>query len=160
MIGVALWLQGKEQEAADVWQGLVQDHLAGKIAYSDMAGGVESGALLWFAACFEKFRHYLKPAEKLLKKKCKLKRNKYWPGPVAQYLLGNISEEDLKFAACEVDELRERQLCQAYFYIGAKALFNGDEEGFRKAMKDAVAIDNYVENEYYLARCELTRLHD
>lgn len=159
MIGVALWLQGNEEEAVDMWHKLVQDHLAGKIVYSDMAGGVESGALLWFAACFEQFRHYQKVAERLLKKKNKLKRNKYWPGPVAQYLLGNISEEDLKLAANKSNNLKERQLCQAYFYIGAKALLNGDKKSLLKAMADSVATGspNYMENEYYLARYELSR---
>lgn len=157
-VGIALWLKGKEQEAADVWHGLVQDHLAGKIEYSDRAGGVESGNLLWFAACFEKFRHYQKPAEKLLKKKCKLKRIKYWPGPVAQYLLGNISEENLKVAARESGSRAERHLCQASFYIGAKALLNGDKRRFREAMAEVTSGElSFIEKEYYLARHELSR---
>lgn len=158
-IGVVLWLKGNELEATEVWHCLVQDHLAGKIVYTDMAGGVGSGALLWFAACFEQFRYYQKEAEELLKKKSKLKRNKHWPGPVAQYLLGNISEEDLKLTACESNNLKERRLCQAYFYIGAKALLNGDKKSFLKAMADSVAIGppNYIENEYYLARYESAR---
>lgn len=159
LIGVALWLKGSEQEATEIWHDLVQNHLAGKIVYSDMAGGIESGALLWFAACFEKFRQYQKTAEKLLKKKVKLKRNKYWPGPVVQYLLGNISEEDFKLTACKSSNLKERHLCQAYFYIGAKALLNGDNNRYWEAMADSVATGppNYVENEYYLARHELKK---
>ncbi|MHB1044152.1 MAG: hypothetical protein ACYC0Q_15125 [Eubacteriales bacterium] len=158
MIGVTLWLKGKEQEAADVWNRLVQDHLADKIEYSDRAGGVESGNLLWYAASFEKFRNYRKQAEKLLKKKSKHERIKYWPGPVAQYLLGNMSEDDLILTARKSNR-EKRYLCEAYFYIGARALSKGDKKHFRKAMADSVATGppNYVENEFYLARYELAR---
>lgn len=159
-IAMVLWIKGKEQEAAELWYSLVKAIEARKIVFTDRAGGVKSATLLWFAACFEGLRHYQKLAEKLLKKKVKAKRIKHWPGPIAQYLLGNISEEDLKLLAREISSLAERRLCQANFYIGAKALLNGDKELCREAMEHSVTAGplSLIEDEYYLARHELARI--
>lgn len=147
MVGVTLWLKGGEQEAADLWYSVMQDIDARKIAYTDAAGGVTSGALLWYASCFEGLGHYRKPAEKFLKKKANLKRNRIWPGPIAQYLLGNLPEEDLILLARE----SKKQICQAYFYVGAKALQSGDKKWFREAMASTVNSECLIKNEYYLA---------
>lgn len=127
-IGMILWLKGQEKEAAEHWFNLVKEMDAGKIVFSDMAGGVINGALLWFASCFnEELKEYKEKAEKYLKKKAKTSRVKYWPGPIAQYLLGYLSEKDLKGAACEsTGLLQKRYLCQAHFYTGVKAYYDGD----------------------------------
>lgn len=161
LIGMTLWLKGQEKEAAEQWYNLVQEIDAGKIVFSDMAGGVINGTLLWFAACFnDELSEYKEKAEKYLKKKAKLSRAKYWPGPIGPYLLGNLSEEDLKLAAHHDNEiLKNRHLCQAYFYIGVKAFSNGDMESFRKAMAESIerGRHNLIEKEYYLAKHELSR---
>ena len=161
-VGLILWLKGQEKEAAEQWFSLVREMDAGKIAFSDMAGGVINGTLLWFAACFNhELSEYKEKAEKYLKKKIKLSRAKYWPGPIAQYLLGNLSDTELRNAACEATGLlQKRHLCQAYFYIGVKAFHNGDIENCRKLMEESVKAGklSLIEKEYYLAKHELARI--
>ena len=49
-IGTVHWIAGAELKAAETWSQLVEALEAGDIGYTDAAGGVGSGALLWFAA--------------------------------------------------------------------------------------------------------------
>jgi 2,3-bisphosphoglycerate-dependent phosphoglycerate mutase len=49
-IGVVNWLAGRYNTAAGTWFDLVLTTERGKIQYTDGAGGVEPGCLLWFAA--------------------------------------------------------------------------------------------------------------
>ncbi len=160
-IGMVLWLKGQEQEAASIWYNLVQALTKGKIVFSDMAGGVQNGALLWFASCYEGLRNYYEPAKKFLEKKVKSPKIRHWPGPIAQYLLKNLSEEELiQAATCNESKiLEDRQLCQANFYIGAKALANGDKKRFKESMLESVRTGkrSRIELEYYLAKYELER---
>lgn len=161
-IGMVLWLKGQEQEAANIWYNLVQALTKGKIVFSDLAGGVQSGTLLWFASCYEGLRNYYEPAKKFLEKKAKSSKIRDWPGPIAQYLLGISPEEELIHLATSSTKseiLGDRRLCQAYFYIGAKALANGDKKRFKESMLESVRTGkrSRIELEYYLAKYELER---
>jgi tetratricopeptide (TPR) repeat protein len=162
-IGVAHWLGGRRIEAATVWHDLVLATERGKIQYSDAAGGVESAHLLWFAAVRLGRVELLIPARRLLKKKaakptgglCSIES---WPGPIALFLLGRIKEERLRSEISDVPILRERELCQAEFYIGVRALEAGERARARKAFKRAADLDDAIlENEFYLARHEYSK---
>lgn len=173
MIGMVLWLMKKESEAADVWLQLVKDFNAGKISYSDAAGGVETGHLLWFASCHPGLEELRVPANQFLTKRCRSKRASSWPGPIAKFLLGNLSQKALLTAArversddsipeenCRI--LESRQFCQVYFYLGARAIGTNNQRMIRKNMQKAVqhGSKSLIENEYYLAKRELERSGD
>lgn len=169
-IGIALWLMKKDRQAADVWLSLVQDFDAGKIDYSDGAGGVENGHLLWFASCHPVANEHRATALRYLRKRCKSRIVTNWPGPIAKYLVGSISEKALLTAA-EADRddpsipeenyrsIESRQLCQAYFYIGVRAFETGDMRRFKECMRKSVSLgsETLIENEFYLAQREQRR---
>ena len=160
LVGLTLWLKGEKNEAANLWCNLARDLDAKKIVFSDSAG-VLSGTLLWYASFTKEINQFRELAEKYLNNRIKLSSIKHWPGPVAQYLLGRIFEEGLIKAAHSNSEiLTHRQLCQAYFYIGVKALSNSDLENFQKNIAKSVTYGetSLLEIEYYLAKNEMDRL--
>jgi tetratricopeptide (TPR) repeat protein len=162
-IGVVNWLARRENTAAGTWHDLVLATERGRIQYADAAGGVEPGCLLWFAAVSLGRSDLLNPARSLLEKKAKEPRGEYartenWPGPVAMFLLGMLNEAQLRENITDVTDVpivHERELCQAEFYIGVKALEGGDVLAARKAFRKAAALrDASIENEYDLAQRE------
>jgi lipoprotein NlpI len=151
--GVALWLGGFAQDAITAWSAGVEAALAGEIRYADAAGGVTIGNLLMFAGVRCDNSDAKKLATRLLRKRLRAKQSAAWPGPVSRYLLGDSSEADLLSRVSRVPILRERELCQALFYTGVRALSVGDAPEFARAMNEAVQFGRVVklEAEYYLA---------
>lgn len=148
--GVALWLAGREAEAAKVWHDLVLEIEHGEIDYSDEAGGVGNACLLWFAAVRLQQPTLLTPARRLIKKLCN--KNENWLGSIGQFLLGRIDEEQLRDAVSDIPVLFGREMCQAEFYIGIRALEAGRRADYRKAVRAAAKVDTTkIEPEYYLA---------
>jgi tetratricopeptide (TPR) repeat protein len=158
-VGVVHWLAGRESEAVAVWRDLVLVE-RGKIQYSDGAGGVSSGCLLWFAAVRLKQKPLLSVAQRLLHKKVEAKAGRNWkidnwPGPIALFLLGRIDEAALLDSIAKVPILRDREMCQAQFYIGTRELELGRDVAATQAFEEAAKQDvAKLENEYYLAKHE------
>lgn len=163
MAGVANWLAGRECDAASIWHDLVLAIERGKVAYADGAGGVESACLLWFAAVRLEQDEPLETARRVLEGKVRAKHGRNWtidnwPGPIARFLLGLIDETELRERVVDVPIARERELCQAEFYIGVQALRAKDGAKARRAFRKAAELhDANIENEYYLARRESKR---
>jgi tetratricopeptide (TPR) repeat protein len=159
-VGMAQWLAGRELEAASTWHDLVIAFEQGKIHYTDAGGGVESPSLLWFAAVCSGQPGLLKVARRLLRALASAQNGwiDNWPGPVAKFLLGGIGEERLRSLVTDTPILRDRERCQAEFYIGVRRLQRGDRAGARDAFRAAARLTNAkCENEYYLAVCESKR---
>jgi tetratricopeptide (TPR) repeat protein len=161
--GIVLWINKQEKEAAEIWYQLIKDVQAGKIKYStDLTGGLVNGYLLWFAGCRnESLAEYIEKTKSFLFKKSKKRSIEYWSGPIAQYILGNISESDLLDAAeTESDILTSRQLCQAHFYIAINYYLNGDKENYVRELQACVenGKKTMLEYEIYLAQYELARI--
>ncbi len=82
-----------------------------------------------------------------------------WSKNVGRFLIGEMTEEALLYAAAAGDEktvpLRQ---CEAYFYAGMVRLLKGDSPGARDLFGKCVntGIKSYAE--YDLARAEMTRL--
>jgi lipoprotein NlpI len=158
-VGTVHWLAGRESDAARVWLDLVLAMERGKIQYTDAAGGVESACLLWFAAIRLEEDELLRQARRLLSKKARNKSSASWPGPVAEFLLGRVDDGELRQRVASVPILRERELCQAEFYIGVRALEVGDSAAAKKAFGAAARLHPAkLEHEYYLATHEFNRL--
>lgn len=161
--GVAHWLSGREADAAAIWYDLVIAVERGKVQYTDGAGGVEPACLLWFAAIRLREEKLLESARRLIKKKVSMRNGRNWtisnwPGPIATFLLGRLDEAKLRDRIIEVPIARERQLCQAEFYIGVRALQDGQRPKARRAFRRAADLHAArIENEYYLATFEAHR---
>lgn len=85
----------------------------------------------------------------------------YWPGPVANLFLRQITTDEVLDAARDpfLDEATQvEQSCEAYFYAGQYALLNGDKEAAIRLFRAAVntGVTSFVE--YDAARLALERL--
>lgn len=151
--GVALWMAGRQQEAVETWTLGVESSLAGKVKYTDKAGGVTVGNLLFFAGVRLGNKDAIALATRLLRKRLKGKASSPWPGPVSQFLLGEITADAMVAAVSSVAKLREREMCQAKFYAGVLALSAGQNAAYLEAMREAAKFGSVskLEAEYYLA---------
>jgi tetratricopeptide (TPR) repeat protein len=159
-VGMAQWRAGRESAAASTWHDLVIAFEQGKIHYTDAAGGVESPSLLWFAGVRLGQPRLLRVSRRMLRTLTHARNGRIenWPGPVARFLLGRIGEARLRSLVTDTPILRERELCQAEFYIGVRRLQRGDRDGARDAFRAAARMTNAkLENEYYLAVNESKR---
>jgi len=131
-LGVARWLKRQPIPAIETWKtGL-------KAKYTDAAGGVEIPMLLLFAAVRTLDKALEKEALALLKKAIKSKRSVNWPGPVAQYLLGSISEAELSSLIETQPILHEKQACQAHFYRAVRCFQSGDIAGYKTFLQKCI----------------------
>ena len=149
--GVAYWLLNKYSEAIEMWRD------ARKAKYTDAAGGVEVELLLLFGAIKKNDQKLEKDALAALKKKVKAKQADNWPGPLAKYILGDITASCLYENVDEQPALRAKELCQAYFYV-ALGYLNNDKSKYAECLEKCIAVgpDAYVIQEYYLAKAELS----
>lgn len=155
MAGVALWMAGEHQHAASTWARGTEAMLAGDVSYTDAAGGVSIGNLLWFASVRLHDPAHRSLATKLLRKKLRAKQSQAWPGAISRFLLGAIDESQLRDAVSHVPILRERESCEAEFYIGVSAL-HSDPECYYGSMRVSAALGSVAKlgAEYYLAMYE------
>jgi hypothetical protein len=150
-LGIANWIVANTTKAVEVWQE------SKNCIYKDASGGIETQLLLYFAGI--KIGHEsLKAASvKTIKKLLKSKRAINWPGPLAHYLINDITEIELFAYVSTTPILKERQLCQAHFVTAIKKLEAGDNDGYYKKLKDCISYgpQSYLEQMYYLAKGEL-----
>jgi hypothetical protein len=157
-IGTTHWLGGAEDKAARIWLELVDGLESGEIGYTDPAGGVETGAQLWFAAAWLEDADMLARARRWLARLCRSPRN-VWPAPIGQLLLGRIAATELPSLTSAVPILHERQLCQAYFFEAVAGRMMSDQRATTVALERAAKLSEAkLQPEYYLARHELERL--
>lgn len=155
-VAAVLWLKRAYTVAAALWSHTVGQMLKGRFTHSDMAGGVQCGCLLWFAGAGLSKAELREAAEELLVRKLKKRNNSLWPAPVAAFLCGQITEDELRGTVTSTPILRERQACQAEFYVGAHALSLGNGERALAAFRAASRLTKgSIEIEYFLAGHEI-----
>ena len=159
-VAAVLWLRGEAAEAADIWRYTVRQLAKNRFTHSDFAGGMQCSCLSWFAATSLSNVDVRDEAEHFMDKKLLSRRGESWPGPVAAYLLGRMSAQELCHAAASADGIKERQLCQAEFYIGVHQCAHGRlSEALTSFTSAADRLwPASIEMEYYLARHEANRL--
>ena len=166
-IGAILWLLGRRDEAIRTFRASVNGILDGSIKFADNAGGVSQGLLLWYAGLTALDETAKEDALNYLRKLARKPRIKYWPGPLALFVLGRQSHGDVLWEASggsEIDDailqarsdlLKRRQLTQALFYFAVQRRSDGLEEECREGMRKCASLENPVlEVEWYLARAE------
>lgn len=81
-----------------------------------------------------------------------------WPAEAVTFLLGN-SEEDKLIAAAKQEEKESRlRLCEAYFYLGQKALVDGKFADAKRWFGKSVDTGAVMYREHIFAQQELKRL--
>lgn len=167
-VAVIQWLLGDRAGAVQTLRDAVEGLASGTILFADFAGGVSPGVLLWYAGVSTNDVAVQGFALKYLKSLSKKSRIKYWPGPLALYVLGRMPFEQVVEAATGVRELSDalekangdllarRQLCQALFHDAVKTRAAGDKEGCLRGMRACAELENpIIEQEWYLARWEV-----
>jgi hypothetical protein len=149
--GIANWLVGNKAEAVQQW------HNGKNCKYTDAAGGVELQVILYFASISMADETLKSGVVKTLKKLLKSKRSISWPGPLGQYILGEITEEVLFANTSNIPILKERQLCQANFAVAIKELEKGNTIEYKKKLQESIGYGSpsYLEQVFYLAKGEL-----
>lgn len=152
-LGVALWLSGRHTDASAAWRS------GEKAKYTDAAGGIEIPLLLCFAASRTKNEALAANSTRWLKRVSKQSRAKAWPAPIGQYVLGTLDEPELRHLVSPNPLLRQKQMCQLEFYVGARLLASGDADGFRIRMKESCSQGpvSLQQHEYYLGKGEWDR---
>ncbi|TXK83442.1 hypothetical protein [Paenibacillus sp. N3.4] len=85
-----------------------------------------------------------------------LKKRKH---PIALFLLGEITKQDLLNGVCSQPIMAIRDSCKYEFWIAVKNLKDGDEQGYIEHLEQCKEFQGrYLEFEYYLALRELERL--
>jgi lipoprotein NlpI len=160
-VGVAFWLDGQRQLACEDWADEIRRRQTGDITHSDGAGGVVVPALLWWASCHEGLSEWQERAVQELRNRWRTKQcqRSRWPGSIAAFLLGHLSEEDfITAASSKYAAVQAQYLCQCYFYAGAthlaKAQLNDYRSYLRLSLSSFVA-STILDPEYHLARAEL-----
>ncbi|MGV3608200.1 MAG: hypothetical protein ACO1RA_17470 [Planctomycetaceae bacterium] len=145
--GMAHWFSGRVEVALVSWQE------ARRAKYTDAAGGVGPEMLWYYAGLRCNNPKMQNEAIKKLQKMVKRREALNWPGSGAQFLLGEVSGEQLIGSLSENPIRRIRQLCQAAFYQGVVCLRDGDRQGFRDFMLESRSQGpvSRLEFEFYLA---------
>jgi tetratricopeptide (TPR) repeat protein len=152
--GVVLWWLRERQQAVSRWREALN------ASYTD-AAGIEVPALLLFTATREEDESLEVDATRRLKKQARGSRIRCWPGPIAQFLLGEMDEESLLNLTSRTPILHERELAQAHFWIGVQRERQGDSRGYRESLAAVVEKGTpshrsvILEHEFWLARAEL-----
>ena len=90
-IGVSYWLLGRDDEAVAEWRG------AKDAKYQDAAGGVDGAACSLFYASVRLSDGELRSEfERYCKRLCRRREAANWPGPLGEFVLGRLTEADLR----------------------------------------------------------------
>jgi lipoprotein NlpI len=151
---IALLFLNKKEEAIEQ---LLQ---AEKCKYTDAGGGIELYIIEYFVATKTSDLEFKKHAIKNLKRKLKKKQSLNWPGPLGNYLIGEIDEEKAFQQISKIPVLRERHLSQLNFVSAIKCFERGEIADYERKLKDTVSYGpmTYVECVYHIAIGELDSL--
>jgi hypothetical protein len=160
MAGVAKWCLNVKEEAVAQW------HAGLKCAYADASGGVRLPLLLYVASVLLPGSFPRAAAEELLTVKTHDGRTTLWPGPLGNYLLGQIDEAGLISRCVNRDGSEDfLKRGQANFYFGVQAYDHGELGRFQELMRKVIVVDDddfdlenpgfvakFWRGEYFLAR--------
>jgi tetratricopeptide (TPR) repeat protein len=166
-IATVEWLLGRRKEAIETLRTEIHGLQRGSIKFTDLAGGVSPGLLLWHAGITAKDAEVIHDAIRYLCWLSRKQRASYWPGPLALVALEHKAFDDilvetwnttnLESIALEVtsDLFNRRKFVQALFYVATKRRKEGREGECRELMVRCANLENpIIENEWYLARGE------
>jgi hypothetical protein len=148
--GVVDWISGDQAAAVSDWQSSLN------CQYQDAARGVGPLLLLYFASVRQQDKPGLRKTLDLLEERLNGPWSGNWPGPVGRFVLGLISEQQLRdHITGYVEGLQRRRSCQALFYAGVLALRDGNPQRFAESVKAFTGQRDWIfEREWHLANHE------
>jgi hypothetical protein len=163
MAGAAKWCLNEPDAAVKEWvSGLSAE-------YADGAGGVALPLLLFAASILRPKVFSTTDAVRLLEEKARDPRIEFWPGPLAEFVLGRTDETMALSECVGFNTAGSRTyVWQLRFYIGVLELRRGKDANFKYAMASAADIsgpqwsDENVftrrlwREEFFIARHETT----
>jgi len=133
MAGVAKWCVGETDEAVEQWQAGL------RAKYADGAGGIGLPMILFTTSIMKPSAFPRADAVAILEKKARDPRVSNWPGPLGQFLLGQIDRDALADGLMGVNENDTAvRHWQARFYYGVAELERGNRRGFTETLRDCV----------------------
>jgi hypothetical protein len=152
--GASQWLLGKPQEAQKVWIKALT------CSYQDMAM-LESPLLLYLLSVIYPDCHSRAEAVALIEKRLLSRRANAWPGPACRYLLGKISESEMREAAThERGKVREYADCAMTFGLGIHCYEQGDFEGVRSAWHECANCNRPQTSWWHIVCFELRKMNN
>jgi tetratricopeptide (TPR) repeat protein len=166
-LAVAQWLAGQRASALQTAKQNVEELAEGRTTYTDYPGGVEDAVvLMYFALAIESSGDFERSINFMRALATRTTRIKNWPGPLANYILGNVSLQKILEDATGHADLRDarevasqkksalHRLVQALFVFGLVSLRDGDVPGYQDMMAQCASLPNpHAEVLWYLARC-------
>ena len=150
--GVPRWLLGDPADACKMWEiGL-------ECQYRDMAGGMHSPVLLYFASLRHPDAFDPKKALSLIGKRAASPKVIHWPGPIGSLLLGEMTEQQLNHEASQMpyEPSRKGRFGMVHFYAGVLALAEGKRSTYLERMRKCIEIrESKLNPEGFLAHHEL-----
>jgi tetratricopeptide (TPR) repeat protein len=172
-ISCLYWCMGDRVKSIQLMRELAQGVLNSSIRFGDLAGGVQQGLLLYYMGVTAEDPEATSFALAYMRDRAERPAARMWPGPLAQYYLGQISFEEVLVAAtgrksvgsaidvAQTDLLKRRQLCGALFHDGTKSRVQGAKERCLARMRECHSLeDPLIEPEWYLARYEVAHARD
>jgi tetratricopeptide (TPR) repeat protein len=169
-LACSYWCLDQWPTAMKFMRGLVEGILDRSIEFGDLAGGVQQGLLLHYMGVTAKDKEAVAFSIAYLRRLSKKSSIDYWPGPLARYMLEEISFDEVLAAlskrlkvsdpleAALTDILARRWVCVALFHDGIRHRVAGQEELCMGRMQECFGLENpFIEPEWYLARYEVAR---
>lgn len=154
MAGVSEWCLGEHAAAVQDWKSMTT------CGYGDGANHVSAGLLIYFAAFRQPGLVTLTHADEFLKKRLAKRAAGNWPGPVARFLVREISESELE-EIWQSERYRIFTRIEVDFYIGVRRAVDGDPSAYRENLAKWAShlVDDSIiyHPEFYLSKCELSR---
>lgn len=166
-VGAALWLSGNRQEGAGYWLDFVISIRKRKIQFADISGGIDVGLLLLYAGASLKDQQLSDKAIEFLRYVSKRPRAAFMPGPLAKYVLDEISIDSIladEFGSAQLETclfnarsnvLWCRHLSQILLCMSTVERLAGNEIKAASYCCMAASLENpLVQAEWYLSEAE------
>ena len=167
-MGTVLWIMGHQAAGCELFRAAVDGVWYRTIAYTDGAGGVGPGLLLWFAGVSHHDENAISRSLEYLLRLSKRSRISQWPGPLASVVLSQRDIEDVLYDHFSTRELasaismssddthKSRKLAQLLFCWATKLRAEGDHRQSKALFAKCARLERAVlEEERCLAAAEI-----
>jgi len=156
-MGMVDWFTGNISSAIDSWRKAI------RAEYTDAIGAIDGPLILWYGGARLGDDRLMRQSLKKLERFWKVKDYHVfseWPGTsaIAAFLLDKVPEP-VFLNKWKWENLENRRLCRAHFWVGMRRLDKSKDEAIRHFhaafSRNKIAI---LEYEYFLAKWEYSRL--
>ena len=158
LLGVSKWALKDYKNAFTIWISSLNT------AYTDAAGGIIIPSLIYSGSIINKDPEMKKIAYQKLNKILKKNSRSFsrtnpntFPGPIGAFLINMIEKKDLMNVTSKNKILKQRQLCQVFFYIGIKSYEKKNKEKAKKMLENSIKKRDILSPEYYFAQIIVER---